>query len=81
MDEERFGTRDLTYSGWHRTDSTKRYIGREKAYELSYIDIDAVEYCRICCQPLLLIELARDVGQKHKNHTVEAFILLSRLLI
>jgi pyruvate-formate lyase-activating enzyme len=57
---ERFGTRDLTYSRWHRT----------LADDLPYIDLDAIEYCQGCREALLLIELALDVGQSVKATTV-----------
>lgn len=36
------------------------------------IDIDDVEYCRWCSEPLALIELAQDVGQGHKCAKVTA---------
>lgn len=58
---ERFGTRDLTYSKWHR---------EQLEDAITYIDIDAAEYCQRCRRPLALIELARDVGQSHKTVTV-----------
>ena len=54
--QERFGTRDLTYSAWHR----------RLEDDLTYIDVDGLEYCRRCRAPLALIELARDVGQGFK---------------
>lgn len=54
---ERYGTRDLTFSNWHRT-ALPDYC--------SVIDLDFLEYCHRCRKPLALIELARDVGQKHK---------------
>lgn len=57
---ERYGKRDLTYSKWHR----------DQGRLLAYIDLDSVEYCQMCKQPITLIELAQDVGQKHKPTTV-----------
>ncbi len=57
---ERYGTRDLAYSAWHRTLDD----------ELTYIDVDACEYCSRCRQPLALIETARDVGQSFKATSV-----------
>lgn len=57
---ERYGTRDLTFSGWHRT--LPDYC--------TAIDLDFLEYCQKCRHPLALIELARDVGQAHKPTTV-----------
>jgi hypothetical protein len=58
--QERYGTRDLTFSGWHRT--LPDYC--------TTIDIDFLEYCKICRAPLGLIEIARDVGQAYKPTTV-----------
>lgn len=60
MNRERYGTRDLTYSRWHR----------EQGNHLTYVDIDSVEYCRMCKQPLALIETGQDVGQSYKCMTV-----------
>ncbi|MFH1555694.1 MAG: hypothetical protein ABII76_12650 [Pseudomonadota bacterium] len=34
------------------------------------IDLDCVEYCRLCKMPLAFIEVARDIGQTHKNSAV-----------
>lgn len=50
---ERWGRRDMLFSLWH---------GRlNKNYK--FLDIDWVEFCHICSEPLALIELAIDVGQ------------------
>lgn len=71
--EEIHGTRDRTYSAWHRRNSTRRYVGIEKAQLLAMIDLDAacyVEYDNATKEPLSLIETARDVGQAYKNATV-----------
>jgi hypothetical protein len=71
--EERFGTRDRTYSAWHRRLSTRRFIGIENAQLLAMIDLDAslyVEYDDGTKEPLILIETARDVGQIYKTATV-----------
>ena len=59
-DEERYGYRDLTYSKWHRPSSG--FLGRS----ISYIDLDCCEYCKSCYAPLVLLELAKDVGQLDK---------------
>jgi len=59
---ERYGTRDLTYSNWHR-----HFIDDDHA---DYVDIDSCEYCHYCKAPLALIEVSRDVGQSHKTATV-----------
>ena len=55
--EEKYGERDLCFSGWHR------YHLHEN---LDYIDLDCIEYCHRCWKPLALIELAQDVKQKKK---------------
>ena len=67
---ERWGTRDLTYSRWHRPDSISRYIPYDDAGRLDMIDLDAIEVCHDCRQPLMLLELARDVGQPFKATTI-----------
>lgn len=56
---ERTGTRDLTYSRWHRTKSLSRYVGQRPAFECGLIDIDWCEYCRRCNEPLALVEMMR----------------------
>ena len=60
--QEKYNNRDMTYSNWHR------YPNLDKS--LSWIDIDACEYCDNCKEPLALIELAVDIGQPHKTATV-----------
>lgn len=63
--DERYGTRSLVYSKWHRL-----FLGDHEPM----IDLDAVEYCpeRGCNKPLVLIETARDQGQASKPTTVLA---------
>jgi len=71
--EERFGTRDLTYSAWHRRLSIRRFVGIEIAQSLAMIDLDAVpyvEYDDLYRDPLALIETAMDQGQEFKVATV-----------
>jgi len=73
MQEEKYGTRDRSYSAWHRRLSTRRYVGIEKAQLLAMIDLDAslfVEYDDGNKEPIALIETACDVGQKYKCATV-----------
>ncbi len=53
MRQEKYGSRDLTFSQWHRTLSDA----------CTAIDLDFIEYCNSCKAPLALIETARDVGQ------------------
>lgn len=71
--EERYGSRDRTYSAWHRRKSTMRFVGIEKAQNLAMIDLDAalyIEYDDGSKEPLAIIETARDVGQEYKSATV-----------
>lgn len=68
-EKERYGTRDQTFSRWHRYPNLPRWCNA--------IDIDFCEYCAFCGTPLALIELAQDVGQDTKPTTVLAN--LSRL--
>lgn len=71
--EEIFGTRDRSYSAWHRRASTRRFVGIECAQTLAMIDLDAslyVEYDDGSKEPLALIETALDRGQAIKPATV-----------
>jgi hypothetical protein len=47
------GKRDLTYSGWHRT----------LPDDIAMIDIDSLEWCHRCREPLALVETARYTGR------------------
>jgi hypothetical protein len=70
---ERYGTRDLTYSAWHRCNSTGRFVGLRDAKLLTMIDADVilyVEYDDATKEPLVLIEEARDVEQAWKPASV-----------
>lgn len=65
--EERFGTRDRTYS------ALGRFIGVDRAQLVAMCDIDAalwLEHDDLTKEPLALIETARDVGQPFKSGTV-----------
>jgi hypothetical protein len=71
--EETYGTRDRSYSVWHRRMSTQRFVGIEVAQTLAMIDLDGalfVEYDDGTKEPLALIETAMDVGQSFKSATV-----------
>ncbi|HEX4103848.1 MAG TPA: hypothetical protein VHY21_25465 [Pseudonocardiaceae bacterium] len=63
MRDEKYGTRSLVYSKWHRF-----YLGDLEPM----IDLDGIEWCpeKGCSKPLVLIETARDVGQANKPTTV-----------
>jgi hypothetical protein len=58
---ERYSSRSLVYSKWHRL-----FLGHQEPM----IDLDGVEYCPECSKALVLIETARDVGQPRKATTV-----------
>lgn len=67
--EERYGTRDLSYSAWHRVRSIARYVGLEAAQGLKMIDQDVTLYLELDAdtrEPLALVEVAIDVGQGEK---------------
>jgi hypothetical protein len=71
--EEIFNTRDRSYSAWHRRQSTRRFVGIERAQALAMIDLDAslyVEYDDGTKEPLALVETAMDRGQAMKPATV-----------
>jgi len=71
--EEKYNSRERSYSAWHRRNSTRRFIGIEHAQLLAMIDLDAslyVEYDDGTKEPIALIETARDVGQPWKTATV-----------
>ena len=73
MQEEKYNTRDRSYSAWHRRKSTARFVGIESAQTLAMIDLDAslyVEYDDGTKKPLALVETAMDVGQEFKTATV-----------
>jgi len=77
---ERTHSRDLHYSQWHR-----------RVHGLAYVDIDSVESCPRCQQPICLVEFARDVGQditKKRAHVtrnianrlgIDAYVVLYKL--
>jgi hypothetical protein len=72
MQEEKYGTRDLCYSAWHRAGSIRRFVGWEQAQLVSMVDADCVlflEYEPSNKEPLALVETAIDVGQEHKPAT------------
>jgi hypothetical protein len=83
MQQEKYFTRDRSYSAWHRLHSIGRFIGLERALKLSLIDIDAIlfeqglhvpevwvewEYDGVTKWPLALMETAIDIN-KHKDAT------------
>ena len=51
------------YSDWHR-----KYDG------ISYIDVDSVECCMYCYEPLAIIETCYDKGQEWKATTLSKII-------
>lgn len=60
---ERYGTRDNTFSNWHRY----AFNSQEPM-----IDIDCDMYCPKCRKSLVLVETAIDVGQPNKVALVTA---------
>lgn len=73
MQEEVFASRDRAYSAWHRRNSTRWFVGIDRAQLLAMVDLDCslfIEYDDGTKEPLALIETARDVGQPYKPATV-----------
>lgn len=73
MQWERWGVRDLSYSAWHRAGSIGRFLGFEKARDLTLADLDGiifVEYRPFSKVPLVLVEAGIDVGQQRKDARV-----------
>lgn len=62
MRYEKTGLRDLTYSLWHR----------KLGDDITMIDVDSVEYCSKCLEPLAIIETARGLENLRKNAAVSA---------
>ncbi len=60
---ERTGERDLTYSHWHRG----HWEDGPSGFSV-YRDIDGLEYCNSCGEPLLLVETASANGDRLKDH-------------
>jgi hypothetical protein len=66
---ERWGTRDLTFSRWHRQ-ALRDFAGSEAdGAACGMIDIDCLEYCARCGMNLFLVETAQDIRQAHKATT------------
>lgn len=65
---ERTGQRDLTYSRWHRSVSTARFLGALRAAALTAIDVDWCEVCCYCNEPLALIETQESRRGPKKAH-------------
>jgi len=58
--------RDLTYSTWHRVQSIARYTNTIfEAKSLVMMDFDFVEYDYFTKEPVLYIELTKDIGQSY----------------
>lgn len=60
--ERNGGRRELTYSHWHRRESIGRYLTGYQAQFLYMADVDSVERCNFCHQPVALIETTRYLG-------------------
>jgi hypothetical protein len=89
---ERTGTRDLTESRWHRSDSLARFMSKQEAESCGRIDIDCVWFGSRTYEPVALIETARDDGNQNDkcasvtrnlarmcNPIVHAFIVLYKI--
>ena len=86
---ERTGTRDLAYSGFHRAPNLAKHLDQvfahianhrdrrmaayRAAYDCTMIDVDGLEYCRYCRSPLALIEV------KHRKAADKTTAVLAAL--
>jgi len=57
------GTRDLAYSHWHRG-----HWGGHPDASCTYSDVDGLEYCAKCAEPLMLVETAIGDEDTLKEH-------------
>lgn len=72
---ERSGIRDLTYSAWHRVANLKQWLGEKLANFVTMVDIDSLEYCKCCYEPLALIE-TKFIEAVEKSWTATAKLAL-----
>ncbi len=92
MQQEIHGTRDRSYSAWHRVNSLKRFMDEREALGCPMIDIDGLIYAEChpgTFKPAALVELAQDRGQRHKSFklvqelarraSLEAYVILYAL--
>lgn len=64
---ERHGTRDLSFSRWHRQ-ALRQYAASEaEGAACGMIDVDAMEFCGRCKMNLFLVECAQDVRLVNKR--------------
>jgi len=63
MSEERHRWPDVGYWDWHKPENLRKFLG-ERASRLKCVDIDAVEYCADCGEPIALFEITRSWGEK-----------------
>jgi hypothetical protein len=63
---ERHGSRDLTFSRWHRQALRDFAVSEVAGAACGMIDIDCLEYCARCGTNLFLVETAQDVNQARK---------------
>jgi hypothetical protein len=78
-EHERTGSRNLAYSRWHRTASLRRFIGERAARACGMIDLDGVEICRRCSEPLALVETCYDVQQFKATTVLRRLAMLANL--
>ncbi len=63
---ERFGTRDMSLSKWHRQMLRQQAATAAEGEECGMIDIDWLEFCARCRTNLFLVEAARDIAKLRK---------------
>ena len=66
-------TTNSSFSDWHRQASLKRWLSSLDAWRCAMIDIDDVEWCPWCYEPLALIEV------KHIDEKAQAWTVTRKL--
>jgi len=71
--KEKYGIRDLGYSQWHRT------LGKD----VTATDIDFIEYCPDCFEPIAVFEIGYGLDNTEKvlNHNINAIRAVVRRLL
>lgn len=73
---ERYGTRDMSLSKWHRQMLRQRAATAVEGELCGMIDIDWLEFCSRCKTNLFLVEAARDI-----NHLAKCADQTARLAV
>jgi len=82
MTPERYLLRDRAYGVWHREKSISRFLDHRQARTLTMADLDSVlfvEYGHSGKLPLVLVEVAMDIGQEKPTGVIRELARLANL--